>query len=140
MCSYFQTEFRCSSKYEHIRRQNFCPYLTQIVKTAFVELGTQHQQFTKYSAPSCMNAHNYTWELGKSFFPEENLRCTDSQTCTSNDSSPTSNNKNNVININLENKRCKTGVFPSVKTTTAQIYWYLYQGHEIGRASCRERV
>jgi hypothetical protein len=38
------------------------------------------------------------------------------------DSSPTSSNKNNVININLENTRHKIGVFPSVKTTTAQIY------------------
>jgi len=43
------------------------------------------------------------------------------ETCTSNYSSPTSKNKNNVININLENKRCKIGVFPSVQTS-AQIY------------------
>jgi len=40
----------------------------------------------------------------------------------SNDSSPTSSYKNDVININLENTRCKKGVLPTVKTTTAQIY------------------
>jgi hypothetical protein len=40
----------------------------------------------------------------------------------SKDSSLTSSNENNIININLENTRCKIGVFPTVKTTTAQIY------------------
>jgi len=40
----------------------------------------------------------------------------------SNNSSPTSSNKNDVININLENTRCKKGVFPTVKTTTAHMY------------------
>jgi len=39
--------------------------------------------------------------------------------CISNDSSPTSSNKNDVININLEHTRCKKkgGVFPTEKTT-----------------------
>jgi hypothetical protein len=39
-----------------------------------------------------------------------------------NGSSPTSCNKNDIINVNLENTRSKIEVFPTVKTTTAQIY------------------
>lgn len=39
---------------------------------------TDHHQFTKYSTLSCIKADNYTRDLGRTFCPEENLRCTDS--------------------------------------------------------------
>jgi len=38
-----------------------------------------------------------------------------------NDSSPTSSNKNDVMNMNLEHIRCKIWAFPTIKTTTADL-------------------